>query len=190
MARPRKDSDIPAANERMVEAFWNQLSRGCYADVTVTSITREVGCNRATFYYHFDSIDDLASYAVQRSVPREIITIVEKVLSGQLSSIQLDNHTRRAIERLCLLAGEHGSNALVGQLKSALQHTWARYFHLDVSSPEMQAVITFMSSGIVGVLGAWANKPIDDSFDTYLQPISQVFSAPAIRFAQRHATVD
>lgn len=190
MARPRKDSDIPAANERMVEAFWNQLSRRSYADVTATSITQEVGCNRATFYYHFDSIEDLAIYAVRRSVPREIITIVEKVLSGQLASIQLDDHTRQAIERLCLLAGEHGSTILVDQLKSTLQQTWARHFHLDASAPDVQAVITFMSSGIVGVLGTWANKPINENFDTYLQPISQVFSAPAIRFAQLHATVE
>ena len=69
MARPRKDSEVKGAEQRMVEAFWSQLSRMPYRKVTAASIARQAGCNRATFYYYFDSIEDLAEEAVDAAIP-------------------------------------------------------------------------------------------------------------------------
>ena len=41
MARPRKDSEVKGAEQRMVEAFWSQLSRMPYRKVTAASIARQ-----------------------------------------------------------------------------------------------------------------------------------------------------
>mgnify|MGYP000893222787 CR=1 FL=1 len=60
MARPRKDSGERGAQERMVQAFWEQLSRMPYREISAASVARESRCNRATFYYHFDSVEDQA----------------------------------------------------------------------------------------------------------------------------------
>lgn len=48
MARPRKDSEERGAEARMIEAFWDQLSRMPYREVTAASIARQAECNRAT----------------------------------------------------------------------------------------------------------------------------------------------
>ena len=69
MARPRKDSGERGAQERMVQAFWDQLSCMPYREISAASVARESRCNRATFYYHFDSIEDLAEKAVEAAVP-------------------------------------------------------------------------------------------------------------------------
>ena len=183
MGRPRKGAGVKAADERMVEAFWNQLASTPYSEITATSIAQQVSCNRATFYYYFDSIDDLANYAVETSVPFEILHLVEGFLSGKLTSLHLDDRTRQAVERLCRLAGTDGCAMLLGRLTSSLEQAWTNHFDLDTSRDDVQAVITFMASGIVGVLGHWAGKPCNEEFDNYLQTISRVFSAPAIEFA-------
>ena len=75
MARPRKDSEERGAEARMIEAFWDQLSHMPYREVTAASIARQAECNRATFYYYFDSIEDLAEQAVDAAVPTGIANL-------------------------------------------------------------------------------------------------------------------
>ena len=68
MGRPRKDSGEKGAEERMIDAFWCQISFMSFQEITATSIVRQAGCNRATFYYYFDSIEDLAEKAVDAAI--------------------------------------------------------------------------------------------------------------------------
>ena len=188
MARPRKDSEKRGAEERMVEAFWDQLSRMPYREVTAASIARQAGCNRATFYYYFDSIEDLAEKTVNAAVPTGIADLAEKFLSESGTSFHLDESQRSAVERICLLTGPNGSVRLAERFKRALIETWAGRFDLDLAQEDVRAVASFMASGIVGILGDQEGLPCDERFDARLQTISEVFSAPAMRFAR--ATAD
>lgn len=187
MPRPRKDSGEKAAEERMVEAFWNQLSQMPYREVTAASIARQAGCNRATFYYYFDSIDDLAEKSVDAAVPTGIADLAERFLSGSGATFHLDEGQRHAVERICLLTGENGSSRLAERFKKALMRAWASKFVLDLEQEDVQAVASFMASGIVGILGEQAGKPCDERFDARLRVVSEVFSSPAIEFARKHA---
>ncbi|AKK11118.1 TetR/AcrR family transcriptional regulator [Corynebacterium uterequi] len=182
MGRPRKNAGTPGAQARMVKAFWNQLAAGPYARISATSIVREVGCNRATFYYYFDSIDDLAAVALAESVPRQIMDTVGQLVSGQATSMELDDATRQAISRLCLIAGTAGSALLIEECEQALQRAWVHRFDLDMARPEIEAVVQFMASGVLGVMGRWAGAPLGEDFDAYLRTITEVFSVPALTF--------
>jgi len=168
----------------MITAFWGQVARVPFAEVTASSIIREVGCNRATFYYYFDSVDNLALRAVEASVPVEIIDLMERLLGGAVAGVHLDAHTRSAVERLCLLVGDGGSPLLISHLKELLQQVWVRRFDLDTTREDVQAVIAFMASGIVGVLGQFAGRPCDALFDAHLATIGRVFTGPALAFAK------
>ena len=183
MARPRKDSEEKSAAARMIEAFWDQLSRMPYREVTAASVARQAGCNRATFYYYFDSIEDLAEQAVDAAVPTGIADLAEKFLSENGTPFRLDESQRSAVERICLLTGPNGSTRLTERFKRALAETWANKFGLDLAREDVRAVASFMASGIVGILGNQEGLPCDDRFDSRLQTISKVFSAPAMKFA-------
>ena len=183
MARPRKDSGEKGADERMVEAFWDQLSRMPYREVTAASIVRQAGCNRATFYYYFDSIEDLAEKAVDAAVPTDIADLAERFLSEDSAPFRLDEAQRRAVERICLLTGLNGSARLTERFKRTLMETWASRFGLDLAQEDVRTVASFMASGIVGILGDQEGLPCDERFDARLQTISEVFSAPAMSFA-------
>lgn len=187
MARPRKDSGEKGAKERMVEAFWDQLSQMPYREVTAASVARQAGCNRATFYYYFDSIEDLAEQAVDAAVPTGIADLAEKFLSENDTSFRLDESQRSAVERIRLLTGPTGSTRLAKRFKRALAETWARRFGLDLAQEDVRTAASFMASGIVGLLGDQEGLPCDERFDARLQTISKVFSAPAMRFARTTA---
>ena len=190
MARPRKDSEEKSAEARMIEAFWDQLSRMPYREVTAASVARQAGCNRATFYYYFDSIEDLAEQAVDAAVPTGIADLAEKFLSENGTPFRLDESQRSAVERICLLTEPNGSTRLTERFKRALAETWANKFGLDLAREDVRAVASFMASGIVGILGNQEGLPCDDRFDARLQTISKVFSAPAMKFARTTADVN
>lgn len=183
MARPRKDSEEKGAEARMIEAFWDQLSRMPYREVTAASVARQAGCNRATFYYYFDSIEDLAEKAVDAAVPTDIADLAERFLSEDSAPFRLDEAQRRAVERICLLTGLNGSARLTERFKRTLMETWASRFGLDLAQEDVRTVASFMASGIVGILGDQEGLPCDERFDARLQTISEVFSAPAMSFA-------
>ena len=50
MGRPRKDATTQDVRERLIVAMADRLIREPASAVTVTSLIKEVGCNRSTFY--------------------------------------------------------------------------------------------------------------------------------------------
>ena len=58
MPRPRHDSEVLPAKERLENAFWELLADRDYRKITVTDVVREAGVNRNSFYYHFSSLPD------------------------------------------------------------------------------------------------------------------------------------
>ena len=60
MPRPRRDSEILPAKERLENAFWELLSEREYRKITVTDIVRTADVNRNSFYYHFTGLPELA----------------------------------------------------------------------------------------------------------------------------------
>ena len=58
MARPRKDQG-DCAEQRIKDAFWALLEQNDLKDITVSMITSKANCNRGTFYYHFNSLEEL-----------------------------------------------------------------------------------------------------------------------------------
>lgn len=183
MGRPRKDSGEKGAEERMINTFWHQISLRSFQEITATSIVHQAGCNRATFYYYFDSIEDLVEKAVDASVPTGIADLAERFLSQSDVAFHLNKEQKLAVERICLLTGPNGSRRLIERFKRVLMEAWAGKFELDLRQEDVQAVASFMASGIVGLLGEQAGKPCDERFDRCLQIISKVFSASAIEFA-------
>lgn len=79
MARPKKNSHITPARERIIDAFWKTLSEKPYSEISVKCISETAHVNKNTFYYHFSYIEDLAQTCIYNSLPFEIPkTFIEK----------------------------------------------------------------------------------------------------------------
>ena len=80
MPRPRRDSEILPAKERLENAFWELLAERNYHKITVTDIVRVADVNRNSFYYHFSGLPELADSAILQAVentpiPTSILTM-------------------------------------------------------------------------------------------------------------------
>ncbi len=81
MGRPRKDQEGPSAYESLEQAFWDLLEEKSFRSITVRDLTAKAKVNRNTFYYHFESIEDLAFATIRRNVPRELFGRLLAMLS-------------------------------------------------------------------------------------------------------------
>ena len=67
MARPRKNQG-DSAEQRIKDAFWSLLEQNDLKDITVSMITASAKCNRGTFYYHFDSLEELIDTVINEEL--------------------------------------------------------------------------------------------------------------------------
>lgn len=72
MARPKYSDDRPTAKTRLKEGFWQLLSKKTYSKITVKDLVKAAGVNPNTFYYHYQTMDDLAMDALNDEKLHEI----------------------------------------------------------------------------------------------------------------------
>lgn len=184
MGRPLKNGGSKPVRTLMEDAFWKLLRERSFNQISVSEIIRRVGCNRTTFYYYFESIEDMAKRVIEEAIPADIPALAEACFEGTLSFVELDDRSRASIERLCLVIGKGGTPKLVEQVKRALKAAWIEKFDLDCRQLDVSCVLEFMAGGVVGILGHVGSGTDDWPLDQCMRAVSSVFSKPAVAFAR------
>lgn len=124
MPRPRKDSEILPAKERMENAFWELLSEKNYRKISVTDVVAMAGVNRNSFYYHYSNMSELADSAIMNQI-ETIPTVADSDMPDprtqpwrqRVGRLLNDPDHRRRLDRLALIAGPHSSPELIDSLR-------------------------------------------------------------------------
>lgn len=125
MPRPRKDQAEPYAPERIKNAFWDLLEQNDLNSITVTMVTQAAHCNRGTFYYHFDSIDDLLDRLIEEemlSIHGLPLDLFDLLCEGRCDTLHL-KMPRRA-KRFGLLSQRAGHECVSSKIKAVIVHMW------------------------------------------------------------------
>ena len=123
MPRPRRDSEILPAKERMENAFWDLLADREYHKITVTDIVHEAGVNRNSFYYHYSSLPELADSAIMHVVQQAKPALPtpdsdpDVTWRENMTNLMQSPEHRERLDRLSLIAGPHSSPELVDSLR-------------------------------------------------------------------------
>jgi len=187
MARPRHDSEEVPARRRLEEAFWEALERYPVGQITVRMLTEMARCNRGTFYYYFDGIDNMTATLTEEALPIQVSTLVARYLSGESRSVELDAESRAAIRRLCLLVGKRSSPALVAQARHALVARWLEILGIPATSLEHDdsLVMEFAANGVIGVLVHYAEHEDTVDLDRCFTTVAEVATKPILAFLRR-----
>ncbi len=170
MARPKKNSETPAARQRILDAFWNQLDQATLHELSVSSICNEAGCNRGTFYYHFTDMDDLVFTATEeellwsRGVSRVVFSLITHPDNNAIRYVA----SSERIRRLTLIAKKCDNwDVIESKLKSTLVDMWTAILCPDGEKLTMgvRCAIEYSTSGILGMLtsGIFAEAPKDEN---------------------------
>ena len=178
MPRPRRDSEILPAKDRLENAFWELLSEREYNKITVTDIVRTADVNRNSFYYHFSGLPELADSAILHAVEDTPMPGVpgrdfnpDTEWRKHVTALLRDPEQRQRLDRLALLAGPHSSPELVSSLKEFGRLTMISVLGLDADNLDLtpDLMLDFTVGGMLSVLQRWPKLheqlPIDTVFN-------------------------
>lgn len=171
MPRPRRDSEILPAKERMENAFWELLSDREYRKITVTDIVQVAQVNRNSFYYHFSGLPELADSAIlhlvestQTALPKSSAEtpfsrtdIADVIWKTRILELLQSPAQRQRLDRLALIAGQHGSPELLDSLRDFSRLTIANAMQIDKDHIDLKTdlLLDFTVGGILAILRRW-----------------------------------
>ena len=165
MARPPKNAEGPSATERMESAFWDCMGEMPFSEITVRDIVGRAKVNRNSYYYHYDSMWDLAQAAIEHAK----FATLARVLLGDSSASDEDDtdvaasQAKVGFDHLRMLAGENGNQRLLEDAKRAVVNEWLGLFGLDAATlpNELRSSIDFVFGGMTALLAANRSGGLD-----------------------------
>lgn len=159
MARPRKDAELACARLRLIDAFWELLAHRSVQDITIGALTAAAGCNRATFYYHFEDMGALVDEAVRAEIDSGGL-VAPEVFSA-FAGGEADALRRRVpatqLRRLCLVIRAGMFPVFERAVRDSVQEAWESRL-CDAGEPLDPAAtfaIQYMVGGMLG-FAAWS----------------------------------
>ena len=192
MARPRKDSNIPGAEQRLQDALLVLLKKHRVHDITVDMLVRQAQCNRGTFYYHYEDIDDILFRVVEQNLLENKLLrdVFFGLTSGSDKARQaLDDQELDAIgANLSLFLRQGGGDIVAPRVKKFIAERWdAVLAHAGKSLNERgRMVIEFVIGGVVAALGqrGQAGEPMRLSEEFAKDSFREIQTLAVSRLAQ------
>lgn len=183
MARPKVSPDVKPMDKQIEEAFWKLIVRKDMTGISVSEIIRKAHCNRSTFYYYYNDINDLAASVIKNTMPAHFPGMVFSYMSGDIDKLVLDEHDLRSIEKICILLNKSESSAFGRQLEDAVISLWIQEFGADrkAISYEIMCTMEFLAGGLLSVLSRNASPFDQEKLASCFRQINSVFSINAIK---------
>ncbi|MBC2888303.1 TetR/AcrR family transcriptional regulator [Gordonibacter massiliensis (ex Traore et al. 2017)] len=188
MARPKYREGELTARERLEDAFWELLAQHPVGEITVGMLCARAGCNRGTFYYHFEGIEDMAARVAAESLPNQIPALVRGYLADGAVSVDFDEAAKRDVERLALLVGRHSSPELARTVKAALVKSRLDDLGIEWESLGAQGrvIVSFMADGLLGALAQHVEEGGEGpGLDAMFAAVFDTFSKPALDYLRK-----
>jgi len=145
--------------ERLEVAFWEMLAEVPYKELTMTALSRRAKVNHNTFYYYFDSLDDMAGEMIERNLVPELPAQIFASAQATAEATRLlgDSYLQVRFRRICLLVGPHSATWIVDKLEKAVIALWLQAFGIDRSdlTRDDELRILFIFGGVLRVLGQY-----------------------------------
>lgn len=164
---PRKENQRIALTRRLLqEALLRLLSDNALEDISVTTLCKEAGINRATFYNHYTSPTMLLS-EMEKQLVAELMNISKKPTTIDNIADQLEQYCltlKDNAELMAILVRYH----IDRDIADVIATVTAYYEHnrLDVGQTPMDSgtahlVSTFLYSGAYSLIQEWLIRKID-----------------------------
>lgn len=156
MGRPRKDSQIVDAKQRLVDSFWSLLEQHKLHQVTVGMVAQDAKCNRGTFYYHYTDMDNLIQRATEQELLASNTTLngLFGLMTGEDVQANLSK-TRDCphIKRFALLIEQGGFDIAFKSVKIFVTHLWTCILcpQSKQLKPETRVILEYSVCGLFGM---------------------------------------
>lgn len=181
MARPKKDTGERSGKERIKDAFWQLYQKKPLDNIGVKEIAALAGCNRTTFYYHYENIDavldEIENDVIFTGGPQFLVDIMRTDGNFQeLMTYAKDNEGK--IYRICHLLSSKGDPAFARKMKAAMLEEWRKALGLKGKSipKETRIMLEYFMGGSLSLMGSLMDDPeysIEDVVGLLLRLLSE-----------------
>ena len=180
MPRPRRDSEILPAKERLENAFWELLSEREYRKITVTDIVRTADVNRNSFYYHFDDIPSLLEEILVEEADRFVATETDNntsVYESLISVIDYAFSNKSVIQHIYNSANRTTFDVYLNRICT---HAIKSYFDKleitkNIAEDDLDAMIMYYKCQLVGFIIDWLGGGMKYDLRIKMKRICELF---------------
>jgi len=158
MVRPRRDSGIVPAKQRLEDAFWAMLAEMPFANFTIEAICKRAQVSHNSLYYYYSNLDQMASVLLEDNLVPELPRMVlNGFVDGRLYADLLlgDPLLVMRFRRVCLLVGNNAAPWMREQLTRSITALWLASIDTDPAHPDprLGAHLAFILGGVMAILG-------------------------------------
>ena len=158
MPRPKQNDPAPTARDRMAQAFWKLMEHMPYDKISVRQIVRLAHVNHNTFYYHFSSIDDMATQLIEDTACEALVPyfLTNRAFSPNLpEGLSLPADIEARFHHMGILV-KNGNAFITDQVKSLFIKHWleAAGRKIEDLSKGERLQLEFIIGGMLAVRGS------------------------------------
>jgi AcrR family transcriptional regulator len=177
----KKPEITDRTRQNLVDAFWTLYTTQRIDRITVREITNLAGYNRSTFYEYFRDVYAVLEYIENQSLPtlEELPPLIDKDQRSQVLIDSVLDLYRSKFKYYGVLLGENGDPAFQRKLKDSLKLTVMQAISskVVVDKVEIDLLLEFVLSGIIGILIYWFHRKPDISEDRLIEIMYDVMQA-------------
>ncbi len=174
-----KQSEISAATrQNMVDAFWTLYQTKSIDKISINEITRLSGNNRTTFYNYFLDVYDLLEQE-EKALVESVDTEIKERFSAFDFAAERNGDFKTVLtlispvfvkheEKIFLLLGSNGDPKFTEYLRKRLKENLMKFSLIPADTENIDYILTFIYSAVIGMLGFWHEKGHDLSNDDFI----------------------
>ena len=161
----KRTSSSQETKRALAASLKKLMNKKLLSKITINEIVQDCGLNRNSFYYHFCNMEQLAEYALEVTIPREIGgQVIPRFLAEGVVRLPFAPEDVEFLFQKIKLFAKKDSPELNPIIRARLESLWLQAAGIDSESlsAKDKAAISFLSAGGVATIGANPDLSLSD----------------------------
>lgn len=170
------DKRVKNTTKALKQTLFDMLEQMPLSKITVTSLCKQAGVNRVTFYHHFADVYDMISQ-IEISYVEELKDYNFKFTqNGKVNFLWIVRFVKKYSDFYRVVFNNNIQTKLLDEMYAELKKEYCAAFgKKDISQTKLEYMFTFLESGASGILKKWVRGGMTESEEYIADLISEIF---------------
>lgn len=170
------DKRVKNTTKALKQTLFDMLEQMPLSKITVTSLCKQAGVNRVTFYHHFADVYDMISQ-IEISYVEELKDYNFKFTqNGKVNFLWIVRFVKKYSDFYRVVFNNNIQTKLLDEMYAELKKEYCAVFgKKDIEQTKLEYMFTFLESGASGILKKWVRGGMAESEEYIADLISEIF---------------
>ena len=170
------DKRVKNTTKALKQTLFDMLEQMPLSKITVTSLCKQAGVNRVTFYHHFADVYDMISQ-IEISHVEELKDYNFKFTqNGKVNFLWIVRFVKKYSDFYRVVFNNNIQTKLLDEMYAELKKEYCAAFgKKDIPQTKLEYMFTFLESGASGILKKWVRGGMAESEEYIADLISEIF---------------